>query len=62
MGFHVRVGREVLLWIGPGHLAESNAQQVTQIPTILEAFDLYVAAPDEAGQIFQVNGRDDIGF
>ena len=39
MGSHVRVGLEDSLWIGPGQLATSNAQQVTRIRTILEALN-----------------------
>ena len=36
MGGNVRVGMEDSLWIGAGKLAESNAQQVTQVRKILE--------------------------
>jgi uncharacterized protein (DUF849 family) len=62
MGSHVRVGLEDSLWIGPGQLAESNAQQVTRIKTILEALNLEVATPDEAREILQLKGRDAVGF
>ena len=62
MGSHVRVGLEDSLWIGPGQLAESNAQQVTRIRTILEALSLEIATPDEAREILQLKGRDAVGF
>ena len=61
-GSHVRVGLEDSLWIGPGQLAESNAQQVARIRTILEALNLEVATPDEARQILQLKGRSAVGF
>jgi uncharacterized protein (DUF849 family) len=62
MGSHVRVGLEDSLWIGPGHLAESNATQVTRIRTILEALNFEVATPDEARAMLQLKGRDAVGF
>jgi uncharacterized protein (DUF849 family) len=62
MGSHVRVGLEDSLWIGPGQLAESNAEQVTRIRTILEALNLEIATPDEAREILQLKGRDAVGF
>jgi uncharacterized protein (DUF849 family) len=61
-GSHVRVGLEDSLWIGPGRLAESNAEQVTRIRTILEALNLEIATPDEARQILGLKGRDAVGF
>lgn len=61
-GSHVRVGLEDSLWIGPGQLAENNAQQVTRIRTVLEALNLEVATPDEAREILQLKGRSAIGF
>ena len=45
MGGNVRVGLEDSLWIGPGKLAESNAQQVTQVRKILEGLGLEIACP-----------------
>jgi uncharacterized protein (DUF849 family) len=62
MGSHVRVGLEDSLWIGPGHLAESNADQVTRIRTVLEALNLEVATPDEARQMLNLKGADKVGF
>ena len=60
MGANVRVGLEDSLWIGPGKLAESNAQQVTKIRNILEELSLEIATPDEAREILQLKGGDKI--
>ena len=62
VGSHVRVGLEDSLWIGHGQLAESSAQQVTRIRTILEALNLEVATPEEARQILELKGRSAVGF
>ncbi|GAB4100771.1 3-keto-5-aminohexanoate cleavage protein [Sinomonas halotolerans] len=62
MGSHVRVGLEDSLWIGPGQLAESNAEQVSRARVILEALNLEVATPDEAREILQLKGRANVGF
>jgi len=40
MGGHARVGLEDNLWIGPGELAKSNADQVTKIRQIIENFGM----------------------
>ncbi|WP_430727460.1 3-keto-5-aminohexanoate cleavage protein, partial [Staphylococcus aureus] len=40
MGSHVRVGLEDSLWIGPGQLATSSAEQVRRIRTVLEALNV----------------------
>src|SRR5690242_13038922 len=37
LGGNVRVGLEDSLWLGPGTLARTNAEQVTRIRTIIEA-------------------------
>ncbi|WP_430297758.1 3-keto-5-aminohexanoate cleavage protein [Sinomonas sp. B1-1] len=62
MGSHVRVGLEDSLWIGPGQLAKSNAEQVSRARVILEALNLEVATPDEAREILQLKGRANVGF
>jgi uncharacterized protein (DUF849 family) len=62
MGGNVRVGLEDSLWIGPGKLAESNAQQVAKIRRILEELGLSVATPDEARAMLCLKGRDKVGF
>ena len=60
MGANVRVGLEDSLWLGPGKLAETNAQQVTKIRNILEELSLEVATPNEAREILQLKGGDKV--
>jgi uncharacterized protein (DUF849 family) len=62
MGGNVRVGLEDSLWIGPGKLAESNAEQVRQVRKIIEGLSLEVATPDEAREILQLKGADKVAF
>ena len=62
MGGNVRVGMEDSLWIGAGRLAESNAQQVTQVRKILEGLGLEVASSDEAREILSLKGGDKVAF
>lgn len=57
MGGHVRVGLEDNLWIGPGKLATSNAEQVRKIRRIIEELSLEIATPDEARAIIGIRGR-----
>jgi uncharacterized protein (DUF849 family) len=62
MGSNVRVGLEDSLWIGPGQMASSNAEQVSRIRSILEALNLEVATPDEARAALQLKGAGNVGF
>ncbi|HWK71323.1 3-keto-5-aminohexanoate cleavage protein [Pollutimonas sp. M17] len=62
MGSNVRVGLEDSLWIGPGQLASSNAEQVSRMRVILEALNLEVATPDEARAILHLKGADKVAF
>jgi len=62
MGGNVRVGLEDSLWIGPGRLAESNAQQVTKARQIIEGLGLEIATPDEACEILVLKGGDKVAF
>jgi len=62
MGSNVRVGLEDSLWIGPGQLAKSSAEQVTRMRTILEALNLAIATPDEARQILGLKGANNVNF
>ncbi len=62
MGSHVRVGLEDSLWIGPGELAASNAQQVSRVRSILEALNLEIATPDDARRILALKGADQQAF
>lgn len=62
MGSHVRVGLEDSLWIEPGKMATSNAEQVKRIRLILEALNLEIATPDEARAMLGLKGRDQVSF
>lgn len=62
MGGNVRVGLEDSLWIGPGQLAASNAQQVRKAREIIEGLGLEVASSAEARQILQLKGKDAVAF
>ena len=62
MGGNVRVGLEDSLWIGAGRLAQTNAEQVTQVRKIIEGLGLEIASPDEAREILQLKGGDKVAF
>ena len=62
MGGNVRVGMEDSLWIGPGRLAKSNAEQVTNVRRIIEGLGLEVASSDEAREMLQLKGGDKVAF
>ena len=62
MGGNVRVGLEDSLWIGPGQLAKSNAEQVTKVRQILEGLGLEIATPDDAREILTLKGGDKVNF
>jgi uncharacterized protein (DUF849 family) len=62
MGGNVRVGLEDSLWLGPGKLAASNAAQVRNVVKIIEGLGLEVATPDEAREMLELKGGDQVGF
>jgi uncharacterized protein (DUF849 family) len=62
MGGNVRVGLEDSLWIGPGQLARSNAEQVARARQIIEGLGLEIAAPEEARGILALKGADKVAF
>lgn len=62
MGGNVRVGLEDSLLIARGKLADSNAQQVSKIRSIIESLGCDVATPDEARDILALKGGDKVGF
>lgn len=62
MGGHVRVGLEDNLYISRGQLAESNAQQVEKIRSIVEALGREVATPDEARAMLGLKGQAGVAF
>ncbi|HJV00628.1 MAG TPA: 3-keto-5-aminohexanoate cleavage protein [Burkholderiaceae bacterium] len=61
-GASVRVGLEDSLWIAPGRLAESNADQVRQIRQVLAGLSLEIATPDEARQMLLLKGGGQVLF
>jgi uncharacterized protein (DUF849 family) len=62
MGGNVRVGLEDSLWIGPGKLAKSNAEQVKLARQIVEGLGLEIASSNEAREILQLKGGDQVNF
>ena len=62
MGGNVRVGLEDSLWIGPGKLARSNAEQVARMRRILEELGLAVATPTQARDMLKLKGAESVGF
>ncbi len=62
MGGHARVGLEDNLYLRPGVLAKSSAEQVTQIREIAERMGFNVASSDQARQILKLKGLDKVGF
>lgn len=62
MGGNIRVGLEDSLWIGPGALAKSNAEQVTRARMIVEGLGLQAATPAEAREILALKGGDKVAF
>jgi uncharacterized protein (DUF849 family) len=50
------------MWIGPGKLAESSAQQVQRLRTVREALNLEMATPDEARSMLVLKGGDRVNF
>jgi uncharacterized protein (DUF849 family) len=56
LGGHVRVGLEDSLWIGKGRLAESNAQQVRKIRSVVEDLGKPIATPADARAMLALRG------
>ena len=62
MGGNVRVGLEDSLWVGPGQLAKTNADQVKKARQIIEGLGLEVATPDDAREILELKGGSEVAF
>ena len=62
MGAHVRVGLEDSLYLGAGHMAKSNAEQVAKIRRILEELGCEIASPQDARRILQLKGADAVAL
>ena len=61
-GGNVRVGLEDSLYLGKGVLAKSNAEQVTKIRRILEDLSLEIATPQDAREMLDLKGGDQVAF
>jgi uncharacterized protein (DUF849 family) len=61
-GGFVRVGLEDSLWIGPGRLALSNAEQVTMVREMVTECGRTLATPDEARELLGLKGADCTNF
>jgi len=62
LGGNIRVGLEDSLWIGPGRLAASNAEQVAKARRIVEELGLEIATPEDAREILQLKGGHEVAF
>ena len=62
LGGNVRVGLEDSLYIGPGKLAASNAEQVAKIRRIVEELGFQIATPQEARETLGLKGADRVKF
>ncbi len=62
LGGNLRVGLEDSLYIGPGELAQSNADQVRKIRGIVEGLGLTIATPAEARERLALKGGDQVAF
>jgi len=62
IGGNVRVGLEDNLYLAPGELAQSNADQVGKIRTIMDGLDIEVATPTEVRQMLQLKGKENVSF
>jgi uncharacterized protein (DUF849 family) len=62
MGGNVRTGLEDNIYIGKGELAKSNADLVAKTVRILRELSLEPATPDQAREMLQLKGRENVGF
>ena len=61
-GSNIRVGLEDSLWIAPGELAKSNADQVQKARLLIEGLSLDLATPDDARSRLQLKGSDQVAI
>lgn len=62
MGGNVRVGLEDSLWVSPGKLAKTNAEQVAKVRQIIEGLGLEIATPADARKTLALKGADRVNF
>lgn len=61
-GANVRVGLEDSIYLGKGELAKTNADQVRKIRRILEELGHEIATPQEARQMLNLKGSENVNF
>lgn len=62
MGGNVRVGLEDSLYLGPGILAKSSAEQVGRIREIAERMGIEIASACDVRETLGLKGRHDVAF
>ncbi|MPM80123.1 3-keto-5-aminohexanoate cleavage enzyme [bioreactor metagenome] len=62
MGGNVRVGLEDNLYLAPGKLAKSSAEQVEAVVRLAAILGKEIASPDEAREILGLKGKDKVHF
>ncbi len=62
MGGNTRVGLEDSLYVGPGQLAKSSAEQVARVVTMANQLSLEIASPDDARAILGLKGKNQTGW
>ena len=62
MGGNARVGLEDNLYLRPGVLAKSSAEQIIQLKEIAERLGLEIAGSDDAREILQLKGIGNVNY
>ncbi len=62
MGGNIRVGLEDSLYLSPGVLAKSNAEQVEKVVRIVRELGYEIASPQEAREMLGLKGLSNVGF
>lgn len=62
LGGNARVGLEDSIWISPGQLARTNAQQVQAVRQVIESLGLEIASSEDAREILELKGRNSVNF
>ncbi len=62
MGGNTRVGLEDNLYVGPGQLAHSSADQVTRVVNMAQQLSIEIASPDEARSTLGLKGSAKVGW
>jgi uncharacterized protein (DUF849 family) len=62
MGGNARVGLEDNLYIAKGTLAKRNAEQVEKVVRIAQELGIEPAPPDEAREILDLKGMENVNF